>query len=132
MNATEMLRKQTRLSHPTPILCALLQKPKGDPDFTIHDGTNLPVSPVLCARVELFVDFFQVVPVYVGVYLGGGDGDVAQHFLEASQVCTAGEQVRGEAVADCVDGEFFRHACAEGVFLYEPPDIDAVHGPAGP
>ena len=38
----------------------------------------------LAVWVEFFVDLFEVGDVDVGVDLGGGDVDVAEHFLDAA------------------------------------------------
>jgi hypothetical protein len=68
--------------------------------------------------VELLVDFSQSLLVDVGIDLRGGNVDVAEHFLDASQVGAAGEQVRRKAVAKGMHGEVFRHFGTGGVFFY--------------
>lgn len=46
--------------------------------------------------------FFYILNVYVRVDLGGVQAFVAEHFLQASQVRSALEQVRGEGVSEKV------------------------------
>ena len=44
----------------------------------------------------------EVLPVHMGVYLCGGDVGVAEKLLNSSQICAPLEEMRGEAVAECV------------------------------
>ena len=48
----------------------------------------------------LLDDAFDVAPVEVGVYFGGGDAFVAEHFLYCAQVGTSFHQVGGEGVPE--------------------------------
>ena len=48
------------------------------------------------------VDFFETLDGHVGVDLGGADGGVAEHGLDASKIGSVVEKVRGEAVAEDV------------------------------
>jgi hypothetical protein len=51
---------------------------------------------------ELEVRLLQLLAREVGVELGGGEVGVAEHLLHRAQVAVAGEQVRGEGVAQGV------------------------------
>ena len=66
-----------------------------------------------------FVDFFELGVCYVGVYLGCGDGFVAEHGLDRTDVGAGAEEVGCEGVAEgvrrdslCDSGGF------GGVFYY--------------
>ncbi len=85
---------------------------------------------LLGAGVEFFVDEPKAVAVDVGINLGGGDIDVAEHLLDASQVGATCQKMRGETVAKGLGGEVAAEACAGGVFFYKAPDFDAAEGSA--
>ena len=70
--------------------------------------------------------------VYVGVYLGGEDGFVAQHLLDDPQVRTPFDEVGGEGVAEGVRGNLLVDAGGHRLFLHEVEDGDAAERPAGP
>ncbi len=42
---------------------------------------------------------FQLASIYLCVDLGRGDARMAQHFLDDSKICSAGEEVCGERVS---------------------------------
>src|SRR6476620_9504631 len=53
-------------------------------------------------RVGVEVDVLEPLGRQVGVDLGRGDVGVAEHLLQRAQVAAAGQQVRGERVAESV------------------------------
>jgi len=53
--------------------------------------------------VEFFVDTSQPFVVNVRINLGSGYVNVTEHFLNASQIGPAGQQMRGKAMSQCVD-----------------------------
>src|SRR3954454_9905507 len=63
---------------------------------------NRPRLAQLRARVCAEVDVLQPVGREVRVELRGGDVGMTEHLLQAAQVAAAGEQVRGERVAQRV------------------------------
>ena len=62
----------------------------------------------------------------VGVDLCGDDAGVAEHFLYASEVCSALEQVGSETMTQGVWGDVFVEAGVYGGFSHDSPDFDAV------
>ena len=54
--------------------------------------------------VELLVNFFQSFLVNVRINLRCGYIDMSEHLLDASQVGSAGQQMRCEAMSQSVDG----------------------------
>ena len=77
----------------------------------------------LAPWVVLLVDGLEARGVNVGVYLRGGDISVTEHLLDASQVGPAGEQLRGEAVAERVGADAPRHGCPADVLADDAEDV---------
>ena len=82
------------------------------------------------AGMELLVDRLEAVAVDVGVVLGRLNRGVAEEFLNGSQVGTAGEDVRREAVAQRVRARLAGQSRSLAVFLHESPQEDARQRPA--
>lgn len=59
------------------------------------------------ARMEVLMDLFEFAVFDLGVDLSGFDACVTEHFLDQSQVCTAGEQVGSEAMSKSVRASFW-------------------------
>lgn len=59
----------------------------------------------------------QPFTVNVCINLGCGDVHMSEHFLDASQVGSAGEQVRCEAMSQCMNGYISRHPCTNCIFF---------------
>ena len=57
---------------------------------------------VFPARMPFFVGLFHVLQGDVGVDFGGLKIGMAQHFLHSAQICTPGQQMGGEVVAQRV------------------------------
>ncbi len=74
--------------------------------------------------MKFFMNFPQSLIREVGVDLGGGDGGVAEHFLDGSDVGAVDEEFGGEGVAKHVWRDFFDDACATRVGAYEIFDGD--------
>ena len=83
------------------------------------------VSGALRARVCGEVDVLEVLGREVGVELGGREVGVAEHLLQRAQVAAAGEQVRGERVAQRVRA----HALAGRRCAHDPER--SCTGPGG-
>ena len=57
--------------------------------------------------MKVFVYFFELFVGDVGVYLGGLDVAVTEHFLDGADVCAVCQEGGGEHVAEDVGGDFF-------------------------
>ena len=62
--------------------------------------------------------------VDVGVDFGGGDGFVAEHFLDGAEVGTAFDEVGGEGVTESMGGDGFFDAGFFGELFDEHKDIN--------
>ena len=72
------------------------------------------------------MDALEAREIDVGVNLRGADAGVAEHFLHLAQVGAAGQQVRGETVAQSVRAHAGRRADAEGIEFDELPNAFAA------
>ena len=70
---------------------ALRPRPPGNPLLTDHQGVST-------TRVALLVDGLQSAVFDMCIDLRGADTGVSQHFLEGSDIRTAGQQMRGKTV----------------------------------
>lgn len=69
--------------------------------------------------------------VNVGINLGGGNTDVAEHFLDASQIGAAGQQMRCETMSQCMNSQISRHTRTNSIFFDYSPDFNTPHRPTG-
>ena len=72
------------------------------------------------------VDLAQSFLVNMRVNLGCGDVDVSEHFLDASQVGSAGQEVRCKAMSKRMNGQVPGHTCTDCIFLDNSPDFNTT------
>ncbi len=77
------------------------------------------------------MDESEAVAVNMGVNLGGGNIDMAEHFLDTSKVGAACQKMRSETVPKGVGREIAVEAGAGGVFFDKAPDFDTAEAAAG-
>ena len=73
-----------------------------------------------------FMDFPEVFLVNVGIYLGGCHVGVSEHFLDASEVGAALEEMGAETVSEGVGCNFSDHTGFEGGFPDNSPDFGSI------
>lgn len=76
----------------------------------------------LWARVEAAVNVAKTVGGDVGVDFGGGDGGVAEKFLDDAEISAVFEQVSGEAVSEHMRSDVTFDASHAGAFLDAQPE----------
>ncbi len=57
------------------------------------------------------MDVFEALVSNVSINLGGSNGRMAEHSLDASNVCTVGQQVSGKAMTQGVRMNIFHYSC---------------------
>jgi hypothetical protein len=75
----------------------------------------------LWSRVEAAVNVAKTVGGDVGIDFGGGDGGVAEEFLDDAEISAVLEQVRGEAVSEHMRSDVTFDAGHAGAFLDAQP-----------
>ena len=67
--------------------------------------------------MERLVDFFELLVGNVGVNLRGSDRRVAKHRLDAADIGTVNQQIRGKRVAQSVRMDIFDDSSFDGVIF---------------
>ena len=86
----------------------------------------------LSSRMKFIMHLFKMLPCHMGVNLGGGNIDMAQHQLNGPQIRAALQEVTGKGVAQAVGRNFLFNADLQGVFAKKLPKPLACHGAACP
>lgn len=69
-------------------------------------GKNVALAP----GVEFLDYLLEVLPVEVGVYFGGGNRLMAQHFLHSPQIGPSFNKMCGKGMTESVRADAFLHA----------------------
>ena len=71
---------------------------------------------------------FEVLAGDMGIYLGGRNIDMTEHYLHGSQVGAAFQQVGCKRMSQAVGGNFFIQMCLSGVSSQQFPKPLTGHG----
>ena len=82
--------------------------------------------------MKLLMQPLEMLPGHMRVYLGGGNIDMPEHYLDGTQVCTAFQEVAGKGVPEGVGCDFLFDSGLLRIPFDQFPKSLARHGFSGP